>query len=327
MKKLISISVVFAVAAFAPTGCDVFPPTDTTDQFEVVRKAFDDYLSNGPSAAILAADVFEAMSDDAAPFILSVRAPEHFAIGHVPDAVNTPWRLVADLDMLDDLPDGERIVVYCYTGHTGAVATACLNAMGHEAVNMKYGMTAWTRDAEVRVAEPFSEETGNDFPTVTTVAPTETFTLPELDVTDSTDPAEIVRMAVKTYLDAGTSPIISAADLFDLLNDGDDSNDPFVISVRGPDDYAKGHIEGAINIPWKTIAKVENLEMIPPDADIVVYCYTGHTGGLATTVLNALGYNTRNMKFGMVAWTRDADIRVASAFRDDVDAHDYPVEP
>jgi rhodanese-related sulfurtransferase len=179
----------------------------------------------------------------------------------------------------------------------------------------------------VRVASPFNEETGNDFPTVTEPTTAEAFDLPTLDVTDSTDGAEIIRAAIEDYLTADTPPTITAADLFDILNDGDDTNDPLVVSVRAPDAYAIGHIEGAINIPWKTIAQVENLEKIDPDRDIVVYCYTGHTGGLATTVLNLLGYNARNMKFGLVDWTKDLDVRATSAFDDAVDAHDYPLEP
>jgi rhodanese-related sulfurtransferase len=313
-------------------GCEVTPtPTpNTTDQFEVARKAFDDYLSSDPPATTSAADVFDAINDGddtTTPYVISVRSADHYAIGHVPGAVNIPWRTVADAGVLDALPTDQPIVVYCYTGHTGAIATAIINAMGHEGVNMKYGMTAWTRDEDARAAAPFDEATSSDFPTVTD-APTEmTYDLPTLDVTDSTDEAEIVRAAGEAYLSGDAGPTITAEDLFDLLNDGDETNDPFVISVRAPEAYALGHIEGAINIPWKTIAQEANLKRIPPDRDIVVYCYTGHTGGLATTVLNVLGYNAKNLKFGIVAWTKDADIRATSAFDDAVDSHDYPMEP
>lgn len=299
-------------------------------QFEVVRTAFDNYLSSGPTAATTAANVFDNLNDGddtTTPFVISARSADDFAIGHIPGAVNIPWRTVGNTGALDALPDDQPIVVYCYTGHTGAVATALIGAMGYDAVNLKYGMLAWTRDEAVRAASPFNEATSSDFPTVTEVPTEMTYDLPELNVTTSTDEAEILRAAAEAYLSAGTSPIITAEDLFDLLNDGDDTNDPFVISVRGPDDYAKGHIEGAINIPWTTIAQEANLMRIPPDRDIVVYCYTGHSGGLATTVLNALGYNAQNMKFGIVAWTKDADIRATSAFDDAVDSNDFPLEP
>ena len=56
-----------------------------------------------------------------------------------------------------------------------------------------------------------------------------------------------------------------------------------------------GHIEGAINIALKDIAKVENLQKLDPTKQIVVYCYTGRTGSQATAILNALGYNATNL--------------------------------
>ncbi|GJM24111.1 MAG: rhodanese [Phycisphaerae bacterium] len=332
MKSRAFVSLTCACLAVVLAGCETTPtPTpDAKDQFEVVRKAFDDYLSSDPPAATIAANVFDSLNDGdetTTPFVVSVRSAEHYAIGHVPGAVNIPWRTVAEEGALDALPTDQPIVIYCYTGHTGAVATAVINSMGHECVNMKYGMTAWTRDEDVRAASPFNEETSSDFPTVTDVPTEMTYDLPTLNVTTSTDDAEIVRAAGETYLSADTGPIITAEDLFDLLNDGDETNDPFVISVRAPDAYALGHIEGAINIPWKTIAQEANLMRIPSDRDIVVYCYTGHTGGLATTVLNGLGYNAKNMKFGIVAWTKDADIRATSAFDDAVDSNDFATEP
>jgi rhodanese-related sulfurtransferase len=328
MKRMITGLACIAIF-LTLVGCPGVQPV-ATDQFEVVRKAMDDYLSADPPGTIAADVVFDRLNDgddSTTPVVLSVRAPEHYAIGHVPGAINIPWRTVGDVGALDDLPTDEQIVVYCYTGHTGGVATACLNAMGYDAVNMRFGMTAWTRDPDVRVAAPFDEATSSDFPTVTDATEAGQFDLPVLDVTTSTDEAEIIRAAVASYLNADTAPTISATDLFDLLNDGDETNDPQIVSVRAADAYAIGHIEGAINIPWKTIAQVENLHKIDPDRDVVVYCYTGHTGALATTVLNVLGYDATNLKFGMTSWTKDPDVRVAAAFDDAVDAHDYPVEP
>ena len=60
-------------------------------------------------------------------------------------------------------------------------------------------------------------------------------------------------------------PVISADALYENLNDGDTSNDPFIVSVRSAEHYALGHIPGAINIPWKQIAEPENLAKLPTD--------------------------------------------------------------
>ena len=121
------------------------------------------------------------------------------------------------------------------------------------------------------------------------------------------------------------SPTISADALFDNLNDGDTSNDPFIVSVRSADHYALGHIAGAINIPWKEIAKPENLAKLPTDRQIVTYCYTGHTGQVAATVLKVLGYDAINLKYGMMGWTENDDVLGTSRY-DPATAPDYPIE-
>jgi rhodanese-related sulfurtransferase len=152
---------------------------------------------------------------------------------------------------------------------------------------------------------------------------TETYAYPTLS-TGETDATEIVRVAADTAL-TDWGPVISAADVFDNLNDGDSSNDPLIVSVRGADDYAKGHIAGAINIPWAQIANADNLAKLPTDKQIVVYCYTGHTGQVATTVLKMLGYDAINLKFGMMGWTADDEVLATSRY-DLATAPDYAVE-
>ena len=82
------------------------------------------------------------------------------------------------------------------------------------------------------------------------------------------DPAgefAVIQQAADEYLSSGKPPVIKAPDLFENLNDGDASNDPFVLSVRTPDHYAIGHIAGATNIYWREVAKPENLAKLPTD--------------------------------------------------------------
>ena len=119
------------------------------------------------------------------------------------------------------------------------------------------------------------------------------------------------------------TPVIAADALYENLTDGDESNDPLIISVRSPEDYAKGHIPGAYNIPWKTIANDENLAKLPADKPIVVYCYTGHTGQVAATILRILGYDVTNLKYGMMGWTDDAEVLAQPAFEGPAG---YPVQ-
>jgi len=331
MKYLHYVLLACLSVVVAGTSCPLSGITPT-DQFEVVRAALDAYFGGDPAGAVTSAAVFEKLNGDDAsttPYVLSVRSAEDFAEGHVPGAKNVPWKTVANEGALADLPTDEtQVVVYCYTGHTGAVATTVLNAMGYNAVNMKWGIMSWTQDATVRASQPFDDATdSNNYATETTANPgSADHHLPTLNVTTSCGTAEIVRAAAAAYLNGNPAPVIAAQDLSDMINDGDGSTTPFIISVRSADDYAKGHIPGAINIPWKTIAQVDNLKMIPPDRDIVVYCYTGHTGALAATALNMLGYNAKNLKWGIMSWTQDAAVRGKAPFDDAADSNTYATE-
>jgi rhodanese-related sulfurtransferase len=332
MKKL-ALWVLMGLAVtglLTSCGDDKSDPTPV-DQFEVVRTALDTYLSGATMTPVTTAQsVFDNLNDGNTandPYVLSARSATDYAKGHVAGAYNINWREIGNATKLATLPTDKQIVVYCYTGHTGGVATTCLGAMGYNAVNMKHGIMAWTRDATVRVQSAFTDATdAHDYPTETTANTlTQTHDLPDLDVTTSRDEDEIVRAAAAAYVsDASVAPTITAQTVFDNINDGNAANDYFVLSVRSATDYAKGHVPGAYNIPYKEIAKVANLQKLPTDKNIAVYCYTGHTGAVATTALRMLGYKAFNIKYGIMAWTRDATVRVQAPFTDATDAHDYP---
>ncbi len=273
--------------------------------------------------------LWENMNDgdpDNDPFILSVRSPDHFAIGHIPGAMNIPWKQIAKAENLAKLPTDQQIVVYCYTGHTGQIATTVLNLLGYDAVNLKFGMMGWTADDEVLATKRFGPDTSQRDYRVEQAAieAMETYAYPELNLSVEGD-FEIIRAAADRWLATAEAPVMSADAVWENLSDGDDANNPVILSVRSPDHYAVGHVPGAINIPWRTVAKLENLAKLPPDKKIVAYCYTGHTGQVAATVLGLLGYDVSNMKFGMMAWTEDDAVFAQSRFGPDVQP-DYRVE-
>jgi rhodanese-related sulfurtransferase len=226
---------------------------------------------------------------------------------------------------LAQLPTEQPIVVYCYTGHTGQVAATALKLLGYDVQNLKYGMMGWTQNDEVLSTTRFGPDTDQrDYPVETEPnEATETYEYPTV-ATGEEDAFEIVRVAIDTAL-ADWSPVTSADALFENLSDGDDSNNPVVLSVRSPEDYDNGHIAGAINIPWNQIATAENLAQLPADQPIVDYCYTGHTGQVAATVLKVLGYDVANLKYGMMGWTENDEVLATARYNPET-SPDYPVE-
>jgi len=87
---------------------------------------------------------------------------------------------------------------------------------------------------------------------------------------------------------------IGQADFVEMVKNGEDM---FVIDMRAADDYAKGHIEGAVNITFNT-AMSDHLADIPQDKPVFIYCYSGQTAGQAVATLNVAGINARSVNLG-----------------------------
>ena len=64
-----------------------------------------------------------------------------------------------------------------------------------------------------------------------------------------------------------------------------------IIDVREPFEYKEGHIAGALNIPpTSLLSGTKELENIPKDAEIIVYCRTGSRSNVASHILHSMGY-------------------------------------
>lgn len=62
-----------------------------------------------------------------------------------------------------------------------------------------------------------------------------------------------------------------------------------ILDVRGSDEYASGHIPGAVNIPLRELGFVE--DFIPDkSAPVYVYCLSGGRSRQAAAVLEQMGY-------------------------------------
>ena len=71
---------------------------------------------------------------------------------------------------------------------------------------------------------------------------------------------------------------------------------PFLLDVRTPQEFASGHIPGAVNIPVDDLRS--RLERTPRDRKIAAYCQVGQRGYLATRILLQAGFSAANMGGG-----------------------------
>lgn len=128
----------------------------------------------------------------------------------------------------------------------------------------------------------------------------------------------------------GGSRTLYAASLVDGVDDyekADELSDFFILDIRSAADYCKGHIAGAVNVPFASVAKPESLVQLPQDRPILVVCYTGHTASQTNAILNMLGYDAWTLRFGMTSWSAATSTKVwSSSASQTVYGGGYPVE-
>ena len=105
--------------------------------------------------------------------------------------------------------------------------------------------------------------------------------------------------SVTTQAVVQTAPVIAPAALRAMLAS---QIKLVLVDVRRPEEFAAGHIDGAILMPLETIeAAYRNL---PKDTRLVVYCHTGQRSARAVAFLLAHGYgNAVSLDGGFVAWS------------------------
>jgi rhodanese-related sulfurtransferase len=80
-----------------------------------------------------------------------------------------------------------------------------------------------------------------------------------------------------------------------------DKNHPAVIDVREPDEFASGHVPGAVNVPLATVGTWAATQ--PKDAPCVVICQSGRRSVAASEVLVKQGFKeVINVAGGTAAW-------------------------
>jgi phage shock protein E len=75
----------------------------------------------------------------------------------------------------------------------------------------------------------------------------------------------------------------------------------FLLDVRTPEEFATGHIHGAVNIPIDVLGN--HLSEVPTDQPIVVYCRSGNRSAQASQILAQAGYTNIYDMGGLNDWT------------------------
>jgi rhodanese-related sulfurtransferase len=250
---------------------------------DVVVAAADAYLSAIPEGFLsMGLDAFKAQMDATDVYVIDVREVSEYEAGHIEGAVNIPIRALGE--SLSQIPSDMPVVIYCASGHRAGMAVSALHTLGYGNVRaFGGGWKAWSAAGESVSTEA--------------VAAGE-FAAPEVDAA--------LLEAANAFLTAIPEGFY-AIGAVDKLNEMMDASDIFLLDVREESEVAEtGMIPGAVNIPIRTLA--QNLDQIPTDQPVVVYCKSGFRAALATGALHVMGFeNVRGFPPSMNGWLESGE--------------------
>jgi rhodanese-related sulfurtransferase len=111
--------------------------------------------------------------------------------------------------------------------------------------------------------------------------------------TDNTPPDDLVQIIED----------VSPLDALDLIQQNEGNANFVIIDVRTPLEYAQGHIEGAINIDFRSSAFEETLKALDRDKAYFIYCASGNRSGQARDLMEGLDFTeVYNLAGGITAW-------------------------
>jgi rhodanese-related sulfurtransferase len=101
----------------------------------------------------------------------------------------------------------------------------------------------------------------------------------------------------------GNAPAGSAIEPSELAARISSGSAPTILDVRTPEEFASGHIKGALNVPLNELPyKLASLKL-SPGQEIVVHCQRGGRAASAESILRESGYTqVRDLSGHMEAW-------------------------
>jgi len=239
---------------------------------EALFTALNNFLTNLPEGFYsIKADALATELAEKSPFLLDVRSQAEWnKDGYIEGAVSIPFPdFLANLDKLPSNKDA-RIVVYCGSGHRGAMVEMALYLMGYtDVANLGGGLGAW-----------------------------KTASMP---VAGYMDWASVMGEFVSTLPSDQGFYTTKADKLNEMLAEAP----VYIVDVRKPAEIeSAGYIAGSSNIPIRDLLK--NLDKLPAkDQKIVVTCASGHRGALGMVALRLLGYtDVVNLNGGVNGWIK-----------------------
>jgi rhodanese-related sulfurtransferase len=235
---------------------------------------------------VKAEDLLDEMATDTPPFLLDVRSVEEVTEqGHIEGAAHIPLdELAQHINLLPsfDTP----IVTYCGTGWRATIAMTALQAMG------------WTNVRALKTT--YADWVANENPVADG--------LPESMVLDVVQVGEGLLTPIDTTVKIAKETGWGGKAAEDLNAELLEKPDMILIDVRTAEEVAENGViatEGQylVSIPLESFVVDAAMWPTDKDAEIAIYCGSGHRSTMAMTILLTNGYtNVTSLKSGFGGW-------------------------
>jgi phage shock protein E len=92
----------------------------------------------------------------------------------------------------------------------------------------------------------------------------------------------------------------------------DAPDDLVILDVRTPEEFAEGHIDGAVLVDFYDADFADQLAALDPDVPYLVYCRSGNRSGQTLPLMQQLGFGSAvDVGGGILAWA-DAGLPVVT---------------
>jgi rhodanese-related sulfurtransferase len=251
-----------------------------------------DYVNSREFPSMIGAEAAEkALAGNT--LVIDIRKPEVFSEGHIKSAVNVEIGDLTDYFANKIKPfEYDKIILACNTGTSASYSTALLRLMGYGNVySLRWGMSGWNKSLE----NNWLENIGSDYEANLETADQQKADpgdFPKLN-TGKTTGAEIFDERIAPLFDDYPNATISADSVFSH------PGKYYIINYERKDKYEAGHIPGAVRYKTGgTLGIISEMQTIPADKEIVVYCGTGHNSAYVTAYLRLFGYDAKTLKYG-----------------------------
>lgn len=227
--------------------------------------------------------------------IIDLRDAGAFKKGHIKGAVNVEFSKIPDYFINVMKPfEFDKIVIVCNSGQYSSYATSLLRLIGYGNVYaMRWGMSGWNKDfaKDAWLAAVSDKYEGKLELTENSRVSVSDF--PHMNTGKSTG-EEIMTARFNSLFAAGYSDAFVTADQVFIQHQS-----YYTINFERKDKYDAGHIPGAVRYKTNgTLGIVSEMQSIPDDRAVAVYCGTGHNSGFVTAYLRLFGYNAKTILYG-----------------------------